>query len=70
LKKHNIGPRSVKYESQNTEDKLWTPHSKEFFGWQTNNNRGDTLVVNYATSDPNTSRYLIFLIRGASAARR
>ena len=47
----------MKYESQNANDSCWTPHSKEFFGWQTNQARGDTLIVHFATCCPNESKW-------------
>ncbi len=55
----NFFSRSIKYENQNGEDGngFWTPHSKEIFGWQTNNARGDTLIVNYVTTNPNDAKW-------------
>ncbi len=51
--------RSIKYENQSGDDGngFWTPHSKEIFGWQTNNARGDTLIVNYVTMNSNDAKW-------------
>jgi hypothetical protein len=40
-----------RYEAQPPEDGIWTPHAKEFFCWQSNISRGDTLIITYKVAN-------------------